>query len=140
MPITLLTFDFGADEEAAQQARHRLEGWRQALRLGDRVKFRFDREAADQAGGAEAEPAEKPKKGAGKKKSDSAAQPESAAEESERFRVLIRLEFSDHEKLSYHRWLERIPAEAPFREAQKQMLSRGQEGFDEALRSFDELP
>lgn len=139
MPIALLTFDFGADEEAAQQARHRLEAWRQALRLGDRVKFRFERHAPAPPGDA-APPMEKPKKKAGRKQDEPEAQPASAAPESERLRVLVRLEFSDHEKLSYHRWLERIPAEEPFRAAAKQMLSRGQEGFDEALRLFDELP
>ena len=43
MPQTFLVFDFGTNEEAAQQARHRLEGWRQAFRLGDKLKFKFER-------------------------------------------------------------------------------------------------
>ena len=49
MPQTFLVFDFGTSEESAQQARHRLEGWRQAFRLGDKLKFKFERQPAEPA-------------------------------------------------------------------------------------------
>ena len=38
-----IRFDFGTDEEKAQQARHKLDGWRQAFRLDKRVQYKMDR-------------------------------------------------------------------------------------------------
>ena len=35
-----MKFDFGEDEEKAQAACHKLDGWRQAFRLDKRVQFR----------------------------------------------------------------------------------------------------
>src|ERR1700724_3231373 len=43
MAHTYMLFDFGADEEAAQKARHKLEGWKQAFRLDKKLQFKFDR-------------------------------------------------------------------------------------------------
>ncbi len=138
MPQTFLVFDFGSSEEAAQQARHRIEAWRQAFRLGDRVQFKFERIEAEKPAEAasEAESAKSPKKKA-KKEKESEAAPASAAPD--HFRLLVRLEFSDHEKLTHQRWLDRIPAESPFQAAEKQIVRRGQPGFDEAAKRFDEL-
>ena len=47
-----IRFDFGTDEEKAQQARHKLDGWRQAFRLDKRVQYKMDRpeSAATEAG------------------------------------------------------------------------------------------
>ena len=43
MAHTYMLFDFGADEEKAQQARHKLEGWKQAFRLDKKLQVKFDR-------------------------------------------------------------------------------------------------
>jgi hypothetical protein len=34
MAQSIFVFDFGTNEEAAQQARHKVEGWKQGFRLG----------------------------------------------------------------------------------------------------------
>ncbi len=138
MPQTFLVFDFGTSEEAAQQARHRLEGWKQAFRLGDKLKFKFERKPSEPAAEAAEPAAEAPKKKSKKKKGEPAAQPV-AAQPTDRLRVLVRLEFSEHEKLSYQRWLDRIPGEAPFQSAEKQIVRRGQEAFEEVSKVFDDL-
>ena len=41
-----LTFDFAKDEEKAQQARHKLEGWKQAFRLDKKLLYKVERIAA----------------------------------------------------------------------------------------------
>jgi hypothetical protein len=142
MPQTFLVFDFGTNEEAAQQARHRLEAWKQALHLGDRLKFKFERQAPEPPAEPPAEAEAEPAKGKGKSKSKKKEAESAAAAEpaGDRLRVLVRLEFSDHEKLSYQRWVDRIPAEAPFPSAEKQVVHRGQEGFEKTATLFDELP
>src|SRR6476661_9884795 len=38
-----LTFDFGKDEEKAQQARHKLDSWKQAFKLDKKMQGKFDR-------------------------------------------------------------------------------------------------
>jgi hypothetical protein len=58
MGHTYIRLDFGTDEEKAQQARHKLDGWRQAFRLDKKLQYKLERpesEAADggAAGGAE---------------------------------------------------------------------------------------
>jgi hypothetical protein len=159
MPQSFLIFDFGTNEEAAQQARHRLEGWKQGLRLGDKLKFKFERKPAEPPAEPPAEAAAEPEKKkkstkakatksakttkakAKTKKKEPAAEPAAAKEApGDRLRVLVRLEFSDHEKLTFQRYLDRIPAEAPFPMAEKQIVRRGQEGFHETATLFDELP
>ena len=47
MAHTYMLFDFGADEEKAQQARHKLEGWKQAFRLDKKLQVKFDRGEAE---------------------------------------------------------------------------------------------
>ena len=37
MAQTIMIFDFGTNEEAAQQARHKIEGWKQGFRLGEKM-------------------------------------------------------------------------------------------------------
>jgi len=54
-------------------------------------------------------------------------------------RVLVRLDFSDHEKLSHQRWLDRIPSEEPFKSAKTEIIRQGQPGFTEAAELFDSL-
>src|SRR2546427_7503257 len=68
MAHSYIRFDFGTDEEKAQQARHKLDGWRQAFRLDKKLQYKVDR--PDSAGvdtlskpepDAKAAPAEKSK-------------------------------------------------------------------------------
>src|SRR6516162_2814368 len=40
-----LTFDFARDEEKTQQARHKLEGWKQAFRLDKKLLYKVERTA-----------------------------------------------------------------------------------------------
>ncbi len=126
MAQSYLIFDFGANEQAAQQARHRIEGWKQAFRLDKKMLLKFERQAAEKT--EDEEPKEKGKKG------------EAGSDGSERIRLLIRLDFSDHERLSHHRWLERIPIEEPFKEAQSQIIRHGEGGFAATAELFDSLP
>jgi hypothetical protein len=133
MAHDFLIFDFGTNEEVAQQARHKVEGWTQGFRLGKKMLLKFEREASDdsqESGKAAAKPAASKKKSAAK--SD-------AAEPTANVRVLVRLDFSDHEKLSLQRWLDRIPAEEPFKSAKTEIIRQGQPGFTETAELFDSL-
>ena len=47
MAQSYLIFDFGTNEEAAQQARHKLEGWKQAFRLNKKLQLKFEREETE---------------------------------------------------------------------------------------------
>ena len=44
MAHDFLIYDFGTDEETAQSARRKVEGWAQSYRLGKKLTFKFDRE------------------------------------------------------------------------------------------------
>ena len=133
MAHDFLIFDFGTNEEIAQQARHKVEGWTQGFRLGKKMLLKFERESADDSSES-AKDAEKP--ASSKKKS---ASKDGAAESSANVRVLVRLDFSDHEKLSHQRWLDRIPSEEPFKSAKAEIIRQGQPGFAEAAELFDSL-
>jgi hypothetical protein len=135
MAHDFLIFDFGTNEEIAQQARHKVEGWTQGFRLGKKMLLKFEREAADGSSESESD-SEAKKPSASKKKS--AAKGE-GAESSAKVRVLVRLDFSDHEKLSHQRWLDRIPTEEPFKSAKAEIIRQGQPGFAEAAELFDSL-
>jgi len=135
MAHDFLIFDFGNNEEVAQQARHKVEGWTQGFRLGKKMLLKFEREAADDSSESESgTDAKKPS--ASKKKSAAIAD---GAESSAKVRVLVRLDFSDHEKLSHQRWLDRIPTEEPFKSAKAEIIRQGQPGFAEAAELFDSL-
>jgi hypothetical protein len=120
MAQSYLIFDFGTNEEAAQQARLRLEGWRQAFRLGGKLQLKFERQQPEKA--AETKDGGKP-----------------PAEAAQRLRILVRLDFSDHEHLSHHRWLERIPAEEPFKSADNKIIRHGEKEFPATAERFDAL-
>jgi hypothetical protein len=135
MAHDFLIFDFGTDEEVAQQARHKVEGWTQGFRLGKKMLLKFEREAAGDASESESE-TEAKKPSASKKKHAAKAE---AAEPGSKVRVLVRLDFSDHEKLSHQRWLDRIPTEEPFKSAKAEIIRQGQPGFTEAAELFDSL-
>jgi hypothetical protein len=53
--------------------------------------------------------------------------------------LIVRLDFSDHEKLSHQRWLERIPSEEPFKSAHAQIVRAGQPDFKTTSDLFDSL-
>ncbi|HXW17423.1 MAG TPA: hypothetical protein VEJ39_03930 [Candidatus Acidoferrales bacterium] len=119
--------DFGANEEAAQLARHRVEGWKQAFRLGNKILLKFDRsEGAAEASGKEA--AKSGKKKDGEKGSGAG-----------KIVVLIRLDFSDHEKLSFQRWLERIPKEELFQPAKNKIVRHGDADLAKIEARFESL-
>jgi hypothetical protein len=109
MAQSYLIFDFGGNEEAAQLARHKLEGWRQAFRLDRKLQFKFERSAPEKTNGGE------------------------------QIRIHVRLDFSDHERLSHQRWLERIPSEEPFKSSAPRTVQRGDDGYDETAARYDAL-
>jgi hypothetical protein len=153
-----IRFDFGTDEEKAQQARHKLDGWRQAFRLDKRVQYKMDRPESVAAGdGANPAPAEKPaaaskpkerpaaktaakaasKSGESKGTKAEAAKPDATA--NDKVGLLVRLYFSPHEKLSEQRWLARIPAEEPFKSASPKVIHQNDPEFEATDQQFESI-
>jgi hypothetical protein len=128
MAQTFLVFEFGTNEESAQQARHRVEGWKQGFRLGKKLELQFDRVAAE---------GQKTGKDQTKKKAGTAASKEEEESSGEQIRVIIRLDFSDHEKLSLQRWLDRIPTEEPFKSVKSQIIRPGEKDFEKTAELFE---
>jgi hypothetical protein len=145
MAHTYLLFDFGSDEEKVQQARHKLESWKQAFRLDKKLQYKLEREqaeASESAAKSEPEPAksEKPKPAKGKSKSKAKPNETAAATENGGpVKLLVRLYFSGHEKLSEQRWLDRIPAEEPFKSASPKIVRESEPEFADTLKQFDTL-
>jgi hypothetical protein len=149
MAHSFLIFDFGGNEEAAQQARHRIDGWKQGFRLDKKLQVKFERK--EQEANANAAPAValktgksatkgKAKAGAkSKSEGDPASEGTSAPGDSSQIRLIVRLDFSDHEKLSHQRWIERIPAEDPFKAANPQIIRAGEPEFKPTSDLFDSL-
>ncbi len=139
MAQSILIFDFGTNEDAAQQARLKVDAWQQGFRLGKKILLKFDRKASN--GGAEAAAGETKGK-SGKKAPSARSKADSAADDqaASNVRILIRLDFSDHEKLTLQRWLDRIPAEEPFKSAaQGETVRHGDAAFAAAAELFDLL-
>jgi hypothetical protein len=109
MAQSYLIFDFGANEDSVKQARLRLDGWRQAFHLTKKLEYNIERKAG-----------EKPK-------------------DPENIRFVVRLVFSDHEKLSHQRWLDRIPMEPPFKDVEAKIARQGESDFAAAAELFDSL-
>lgn len=145
MAQTYLLFDLGSDEEKVQQARHKLESWKQAFRLDKKLQYKLEREQSAALGTAEAKPepnAEKPKPAKAKSKSKSqpkADEPESESENGGPVKLFVRLYFSGHEKLSEQRWLDRIPSEEPFKSSSPKIVRESEPQFAEILKQFDTL-
>jgi hypothetical protein len=136
MPHIYMQFDFGKDEEKAQLARHKLEVWKQAFRLDKKLLYKFER-ATD--GAAAAEPvAAKPEKSKAKSKAKTKDESEAPAS-NESVKLLLRLGFSNHEKLSEQRWVDRIPTEEPFLAASPRVLKPGDAQFSDTEKQFDDL-
>lgn len=151
MPSSYLIFDFGGDEQNAQQARHKLESWKQGFRLGDKLAIKFERdqtepdedEKAEEIEGASEEPAGEGRRG-GKKKSPTKGRKskESGDDQSDasgNVRLIVRLNFSDHEKLSLQRWLDRIPTEEPFKAVDAKIVRHNDPDFATTNQLFEEL-
>ena len=126
-----MQFDFGADEEKAQQAWHKLENWKQAFRLGEKLAFKFERE--EEEGETADETAEKHKT---KAKTKSEKEPPAA---NGTVKLLLRLGFSGHEKITETRWVERIPTEEPFVSSSPQVIKQGQPEFEATADRFENL-
>ena len=154
MAHSYIRFDFGTDEEKAQQARHKLDGWRQAFRLDKKLQYKLDR--PDSAGvetqtrpepAAKAAPLEKSKGKASEKTKGKAASTKPSAPAAEkpaatangRVGLLVRLYFSSHEKLSEQRWLDRIPSEEPFKSASPKVIHHGDADFEPTDKQFETL-
>jgi hypothetical protein len=127
MAHTFLIFDFGMDEEAAQQARHRIEGWKQGFRLGNKLQFKFERKSPEKNEDSEAKDETKHK---GKKKE---------SEESEPVRLLVRLDFSNHEKHLAQSWIERIPGDEAFKSVKSEVIRQSNSAFEKTSELFDSL-
>ncbi len=153
MPQSYLIFDFGANEEAAQQARHRIEGWKQAFRLDKKLLLKFERSevetAADEKTKGEkttdettADRTKGDQVPAAKASGPKAEEEQTRAVETndnQHIRLIVRLDFSDHERMSHHRWLERIPTEEPFKDASPQIVRHGEAEFAPTAKLFDSL-
>ena len=133
-----LLFDFAKDEEKVQLARHKLEGWKQAFRLDKKLLYKMERTATTPTDG-DAQPvkAEKTKgKGNAAAKAETAPTP---AAPNEDIKLLVRLAFSGHEKLSEQRWVQRIPSEEPFHGASPAVVKAGDANFEATEKQFEEL-
>jgi hypothetical protein len=149
MAHSFLIFDFGGDEDAAQQARHKIDAWKQGFRLDKKLQVKFERKDAEaKPGEATAAPAKAAKpavKAKGKSGAKSkpvevpSAEKDPAQGNSAELRLIVRLDFSDHEKLSHQRWIERIPTEDPFKAATAQIVRAGQPHFKTTSELFDSL-
>jgi hypothetical protein len=144
MAQTYMLFDLGSDEEKVQQARHKLESWKQAFRLDKKLQYKLEREqpeaASEAVAKAERAKTEKPKPAKAKSKSKSTSKSDEAeSENSGPVKLFVRLYFSGHEKLSEQRWLDRIPTEEPFKSASPKIIKETEPGFAEVLKQFDTL-
>src|ERR1700688_1353882 len=147
MAHSFLVFDFGGNEEVAQQARLRIEGWKQGFRLDKKLQVKFEAaELETSAEEAAAKPAKSPKKAKSQDKSAAkrssakkSSNEEAAADGDAKIRLIVRLDFSDHEKLSHQRWVERIPTEEPFKAANPKIVRAGEPEYKVTSDLFDSL-
>lgn len=127
MAHTFLIFDFGTDEEAAQQARHRIDGWKQGFRLGKKVEFKFDRQSPEKNEKSEADDEAKPKS------------ENKESEEDGKVCLLVRLDFSNHEKHLAQSWIERIPGDDAFKSVKGEVVRHSDPAFEKTSELFDSL-
>ena len=148
MAYSFLVFDFGGNEDVAQQARLKAEGWKQGFRLGKKLELHFDRKETGSE--PKLEPAAKPEKAATRAKEKSKAASKFGKKDSEApgktqqglvdIRMIVRLDFSNHEKLSLQRWLDRIPVEEPFKSANPKIIRAGDAEFEATSNLFEITP
>src|ERR1700723_1514984 len=129
MAHSYLVFDFGTDEETAQQARHKIEAWKQGFRLGNKMLLKFERVEPDEQSDAAKVSSAKKKSSAKSEKNNSGSS----------VRVFVRLHFSDHDKLFQHTWLDRIPSEGPFKSADCEIIRQPDAEFEQTAELFESL-
>jgi hypothetical protein len=139
-----LTFDFGKDEEKAQQARHKLDSWKQAFKLDKKMQGKFDRKEDGTAAVTPpaAEPVKSEKKAAGKAakgKAKADSEPAKLAPSNVDIKLILRLAMPNHEKLTEQRLLKRISSEEPFMSASPKTIREGEAGFGEVDSRFLQL-
>lgn len=149
MAHSFLIFDFGGNEEIAQLARHKVDGWKQGFRLGKKLELKFDRKEPEVGSDGASEASTKSAKGDSKAKGKSKAKAKSGDKEEQteepkveaaaQIRLIVRLDFSDHEKLSSQRWLERIPSEEPFKAMSSKIVRPGDPEFTTTSELFESL-
>jgi hypothetical protein len=164
MAHTYIRLDFGTDEEKAQHARHKLDGWRQAFRLDKRVQYKVDRPESPAADGGAAgssesaaksaasesttKPAAAEKSKSGSQSKEKAAKKGNPSESLEqkpavgangKVGLLVRLYFSSHEKLSEQRWIDRIPSEEPFKSASPKVIHQNDAEFEKTDHQFESM-
>lgn len=149
MAHTYMVFEF-PNEEKAQQARHKLEGWKQAFRLDKKLQVKFDRgdEVAtegEDAAETEAESADESKKG-GKSKSPAKSAKWTKSKKTEEepadsgpVKLFVRLYFSSHEKITEQQWFDRIPADDLFKVADPHVIHEKDAAFDDTVKQFETL-
>ena len=114
-----------------------MDGWKQGFRLDKKLLLKFDRgEAAENETKPDAEETTSAK--SSRKKAAKGAN--DAKSETDKIQLIIRLDFSDHERLSHQRWLDRIPAEAPFKDTQTKIVRQNDAEFAGTAERFDSLP
>ena len=144
------SFDFGTDEEKAQQARHKLEMWKQAFRLDKKMLYKFERESDGEAPADGAEKSEETEKAANRAKTSKAAKSKSHGKKKEdadgqgdaptgNVKLYLRLAFSGHEKMTEERLLKKIPSEEPFSELSPKAVKDQDAEFGELEAKFDSL-
>jgi hypothetical protein len=145
MSHAYIRLDFGTDEEKAQLARHKLDGWKQAFRLDKKLLYKLDR-PGNPAGEpiAKMEAAEDPARsskarGKSKDKASASVKEKSKSAADGKVSLLVRLYFSSHEKLSEQRWLARIPSEEPFKSASPKVIQQSDPEFEKADQQFESL-
>jgi hypothetical protein len=131
MAHDFLIYDFGTNEDTAQDARHKVESWAQGFRLGKKILLKFER-AHPEGAEEESDGADKAahEKGHTKKKQDG---------KGGKVHAIVRLDFSTHEKLSHQRWLDRIPTEEPFKSAKGKVVRSGHPEHRETSERFEAL-
>ena len=140
-----IRLDFGTDEEKAQLARHKLDGWKQAFRLDKKLLYKLDRPGGSRGEAmAKTETAENPApsskaKGKSKGKSSESDAEKSGSAADGKVSLLVRLYFSTHEKLSEQRWVARIPSEEPFKSASPKVILHSDPEFEKADQQFESL-
>ena len=131
-----MQFDFAADEEKAQLARHKLEVWKQAFRLDKKLLYKFER-SGEAASSVETDvDKSEVTKGKSKTKLESVKK---ASKKDGNVHLIVRLGFSGHEKLTEHRWVERIPTEDPFVSASPVTIKTEDTGFADMEKRFEDL-
>src|SRR5258706_15776303 len=78
MAYSFLIFDFGGDEESAQQPRHRIEGWKQGFRLDKQLQLKIERKDLEEKSDTDTETSSKTSKPGSKAKPSSKTNTKSA--------------------------------------------------------------